>query len=241
MPTSDLRLVSLLLCTRGAASLCLGTAKEPKSCRRVREYYTAAPVPPSALGLNNMRDVDAFLSRLGLPTGLPLLDVAFDDGRVPLRGGGAPRNNSADVFLGRAPLVSWDANRIKEATVAFIDPDCGGRRLDPSEPGWCGPVLHSLWHDCTAGNLQGCRTSVPYNPPGVSKARTNRYVWLLLAQPSPLAADSLPAQPKSVASWDCARWAKPLMHSCRLWHAYSCDWTVICVRLCCLHAQCSAL
>ena len=155
-----------------------------------------------------MRDVDVFLAPRGLPTGLPLLRVAYDGGTVLLRGSANPRNNSADAFLGKVPSVTWNATRIATtAMVLFIDLDCGGRSRVDSEPGICGPVLHSMWSDCSGGDLNGCRIVVPYLPPGVSRG-TNRYVWLMLKQPAPLARSSLPARPRSVASWDLVRFLK---------------------------------
>ena len=33
--------------------------------------------------------------------------------------------------------------------LVFVDIDCGGRQRDASQPGWCGPALHSLWMDCS--------------------------------------------------------------------------------------------
>ena len=203
-----LLVVSLATIMRGAFGLCLGIQGESPRCKQPAAPYDGQVVlPTAAYGMDSMRDVDVFFAPRGLPTGLPLLRVAYDGGRVLLRGGGNPRNNSADAFLGQVPSVTWDATRIATAMVVFIDLDCGGRRRVDSEPGSCGPALHSMWSDCSGGNLNGCRTVVPYRPPGVGRG-TNRYVWLMLEQPVPLARSSLPVRPRSVPSWDLVSFLK---------------------------------
>ena len=172
-----------------AFGLCLGSSGEKQTCRwpndglGQKDTYEMASVPSEARGVDNMQDIDIYLRAKGLPTGLPVLRVEYDDGRVPLRGGGGPINNTAAAFLGKQPVVTWDASRVGTAAVAFVDFDCGGRRSDARLHGRCGPVLHSLWADCSAGSLTSCKNVVAYNPPGVSKG--TKYVASLMRASNP--------------------------------------------------------
>ena len=187
-------------------ALCLGTAQEDTKCRHTRDRYEPAAAPTQGPA-GDFGDLAAVLRRpLGLlAAGLPSLNVTYMDGTRPvsLRGAATRLDNSANAFLGREPELQWDLAAVGgNALVVFLDPDCGGRRANASAFGWCGPALHSMWHDCVGATLGSCTRAVRYNPPGVSRG-TNRYAWVLFRQARPLAATSRPVQ--SVANWDLQR------------------------------------
>ena len=191
-----------------AHSWCSGVKGENiKACGSARDIYKVdtAP-PPAANGNGDMRDVEVVFKQFGWK-GLELLNVTYAGGAI-LNGAATRINNAKDVSVGSQPTIQWDCGGCS-AMVLMLDPDCGGRRPGhPEAVGWCGPVLHAMWHDCTGNNLLSCKTvRLPYLPPGVARG-TNRYSFVLLRQAKPLAVASLPeqsARPKGVASYDVAR------------------------------------
>ena len=191
----------------GVYALCLGTQGEPTSCRKPRvRFEEAMPLEPPPGEDNNMTDLYAFLEPMGISQLRPL-NVSYGGG-VELRGAGRPIWN-ANELLGRQPTVSWAGDDVQggvNTALVFVDIDCGGRQRDASQPGWCGPALHSLWMDCSGFSLETCVRVVPYHPPDVEKwvkKGTNRYAWILFQQPFRLAKNSLPYRPTE--SWDFRR------------------------------------
>ena len=162
----------------------------------------AAQLPPeTARGDWNFADVDGYWrAAIGARRSLPALRVSY--GHMRLRGGGSHFNNTRDEFLRSAPSIEWPAS-VGQATVLMVDLDAGGRRVDPSQHGANAPFLHAAWTGCRDGSVERCDIAVPYLSPGVWRT-TNRYAFLLLAQPEPLRAAVL-APTASRARWDLAR------------------------------------
>jgi hypothetical protein len=207
------------LLVQAALALCTGAARESKRCRRQREFYDEAtlPLPNLPADFDNFTDLEIVLAHQYGPAfkGLPKLNVTYiirgenggSGADLPLRGAGTRIDNGRATFLATQPRIEWDCSGCT-ATVLFIDTDCGGRRAEaPQRLGWCGPVMHSLWSECSGGNLDSCGTTrVRYKPPGVRRG-TNRYAFILLRQAksltTTLARRSLPV--RSTMHWDLAR------------------------------------
>ena len=190
-------------------TLCTGAARESIACRSSRgEPYDPTTLPPPAnvaLARDDMSDLELVLKQYGI-RGLGVLNVSYADG-VALHGAATRVDNSVDTYLGTQPDIQWDCGGCS-SMVLMIDADCGGRRRTaPERVGWCGPVLHGMWHGCTKGSLNSCTPRLSYAPPGVSRG-TNRYSFVLLKQKVPLDARSLPAISKkgnAIGSYDLAR------------------------------------
>ena len=209
MPTRRSRRIALIaaMCTPRTSALCTGVAKESKTCRHAREKYDAPVLPPpGADAYDDMRDWELIMKQFGMLHGLSVLNVSYAGGAT-LHGAATRVDNSRDAWVGFKPDIRWDCNGCT-AMVLMIDPDCGGRRPNaPQQLGWCGPALHSMWHDCTSGNLESCTARRPYLGPGVDKG-TNRYGFVLLKQNAPLNVVSLPylsRKPEGAAYYDLAK------------------------------------
>ena len=108
-----MRALLIALLPHAAVALCTGAARENiKACRRPKEPYEPAEVPPPEYpaSLDSMADLELVLVQFGLK-GLQRLNVTFrDDGgrEVPLRGAGSRMDNGKQRWLGVQPSIRWE-------------------------------------------------------------------------------------------------------------------------------------
>ena len=144
-------------------------------------------------------DLDPFLADAAIPV-LPLLNVTyrFRDrlGHLITRAvQGTASRLSLEVdaeMLARAPSsITWTnqpgfvAGSGQRQVVIMMDIDAGGRSsAEGDQPGPDGITVLAVWTDCTNGKLDSCRALIPYAGGTSPRKGTNRYVFMVLQQPT---------------------------------------------------------
>eukprot|EP00930_Biecheleria_cincta_P058226 TRINITY_DN44085_c0_g1_i1.p1 TRINITY_DN44085_c0_g1~~TRINITY_DN44085_c0_g1_i1.p1 ORF type:complete len:182 (-),score=23.53 TRINITY_DN44085_c0_g1_i1:256-744(-) len=131
-----------------------------------------------------MEDAELYLSHLGIPRGLPKLDVRFGSRII---NGSASQFKKADGFHQRAPEVNFSESW-GQCCLLLLDPDAPDRSGDGSRPGKFGPWLHWLVADCRANATSGHELTT-YMGPAPPKGN-HRYIFILFQQSGEVACVS---------------------------------------------------
>ena len=149
-----------------------------------------------------MDDANLYLSGLGIPSGLPELNLAHVKKSLPcwrcpcwcplmivcsgrygattIHGSASQFSKKKDKFLQSAPTITWDSDSDKY-TLLYLDPDAPDRAGDGSGAGKFGPWLHWLVTDCTKGNVNTGTQALDHMGPGPPKGN-HRYIFVLFKQ-----------------------------------------------------------
>lgn len=126
----------------------------------------------------DMADAQLYLSKCGIPAGLPELSVVWGGKGTAVHGKRSTFRKTKDVFLQSAPAVTYDA-ALGKCTLVMVDPDAPAPKGDGQTPGSLGPVLHWLVTDCTGGRVEGGQVAYAGPAPPFG---THRYIQVLFQQ-----------------------------------------------------------
>jgi len=152
----------------------------------------------------SLDDADAYIGALGLPKGLPRLEVKYKKGgfgaKYYVSGSDSRISTRSDVALNERPLVEWEPTKFgahqDRYAVMLLAPDEPKRAAgDGSADGEKGPILHWFALNCaqsTSKNDEKCYHLIPYNGPrstdGIlndNPAMDHRYIFILFRQVKP--------------------------------------------------------
>lgn len=151
----------------------------------------------------SLDDAEAYLAAMGMPAGLPLLEVKYKEGGFGRKRtiGGADTHLSTlgTVALGDQPFVQWQGSKAGNGVqdrfaVMMIDPDAPSRAsADGLTPGKEGPVLHWFALNCaenTGKNDDKCYHLRSYRGPQPADGTgEHRYIFILFQQIRPPPGD----------------------------------------------------
>lgn len=148
----------------------------------------------SYAGTHHFEDAEEYLVNLGIPRGLPQLEMKYKVGGWgrKLRVEGSATVVKDPSGLKGAPIIRWEGNKddrdIKlKYMLLMIDPDLPTRDAasDGAHPGASGPVLHWLGLNCVDG-AESCYQAIPYMAPSPAKGSgRHRYIFVLFQQTKP--------------------------------------------------------
>ena len=152
-------------------------------------------------GTHHFDDAERYLKTVGLPKGLPELQMKYKVGSWGRKlevAGSATVITDPTTLKGR-PTIEWEAEVKDDNTKAkymllMIDPDSPTRDVetDGELPGTAGPVLHWLGLNCE-DSAESCYQAIPYVAPSPNPGTgRHRYIYILFEQTKP---------PPSMESW----------------------------------------
>jgi len=146
----------------------------------------------------SLDDAEAYLTSVGIPTGLPRLEIKYREGgfgrKYNVAGADSHLSIHGSVALAEQPLVKWeggmDGTHQSKYAVMMIDPDAPHRAsADGAAAGAEGPVLHWFALNCaesTSKNDDKCYHLRPYGSPHPKDGTgEHRYIFVLFQQMRP--------------------------------------------------------
>ncbi len=118
---------------------------------------------------NSIKDAELYLSTIGIPRGLPIINMFLYGTQTPLRPGTVLGHFKDTSVHSKAPFVYMSSNNV----LLCLDPDAPIRNKDGSKPGKFGPRLHWL--------KRGHEDIVKYKGPSPSEGK-HRYVFILFEE-----------------------------------------------------------
>lgn len=149
--------------------------KEAKKEEKLKMKELAAALSAPTGPADSMQDAELFLSKHGVPAGLPRLTVDYAGRLLSASSSQYVKSKAAHRFLQEEPTCTWTLS--EPCTLLMVDPDAPERNEDASMPGKRGPWLHWMMTDCK-GTTEGGFTTCDYMAPQPAIGN-HRYIFIL--------------------------------------------------------------
>ena len=150
--------------------------------------------------LHHFDDAELFLSSVGVPSGLPMLEVKYTKGgwgqKYSVMASESHLSGADGVHVDKIPQIEWVAGtpagaHERKFMLMMIDPDSPSRRGDGSAAGADGIKLKWFGVNCKE-DAKSCHHFVPYSGPNPrADMGEHRYIIILFLQKKPPPSSSV--------------------------------------------------